>query len=113
VSVWLLGDDCASRLPPYALQSTNGNLVSSGSFAVDTTLGRLYAMTDDQPLGLVTGDLTIEGFKLTTRSPTWIARFASPQGGNSLIRWGTNGLALATGGTTPAIALISGSIVSR
>ena len=95
------------------LQSTNGNLVSSGPFAVDTTLSRLYAMTDDQPLGLTAGDITIEGFNLTTRLPTWIARFASPQSGSSLIRWGTNGLAFATGGTAPTIALISGSIVSR
>ncbi len=102
-----------TTLPPYPLQSTNGNLVSSGSFAVDTTLSRLYAMTDDQPLGLTTGDLTIEGFNLTTRSPTWIARFVSPQSGSSLIRWGTNGLAFATGGAAPTIVLISGSIVSR
>jgi hypothetical protein len=102
-----------TTLPPYPLQSTNGNIVSSGSFAVDTALGRLYAITDDQPLGMTTGDLTIEGFNMTTRSPTWIARFASPQGGESLIRWGTNGLAFTTGGVTPTITLISGSIVSR
>jgi hypothetical protein len=47
----------------------------------------------------------------TTLSP--FARFASPQGGSSLIRWGTNGLAFATGGVTPTVVPISGSIVSR
>jgi hypothetical protein len=102
-----------TTLPPYPLQSSSGNLVSSQSFAVDTALGRFYAMTDDQPFGLTTGDLTIEGFNLTSRAPTWIARFASPQEGRSLIRWGTNGLAFVTGGVTPSLVLISGSIVSR
>jgi len=36
------------------------------------------------------------------------------QGGNSLLRWGTNGLAFTSGGiTAPTIELISGSIVVR
>jgi len=103
-----------TKLPPYPLQSTSGNFVSSGSYTIDTTLNRLFATTGDQPLGVTNGYFTLESFNMTTLSPTWIARFQAGQGGNSLLRWGTNGLAFTSGGiTAPTIELISGSIVVR
>jgi hypothetical protein len=77
--------------------------------------GLVYSgTTGDQPLGVTNGYFTLESFNMTTSSPTWIARFQAGQGGNSLLRWGTDGLAFTSGGiTAPTIELISGSIVVR
>jgi hypothetical protein len=87
----------------------------SYSFAVDALLNRAYFMTDDSSIA-VPGQMTFEGFNLTTQAPTWLARFPSsnPLGGR-MIRWGSNGIAFVggTAAASPNITLISGSIVSR
>jgi len=87
----------------------------SYSFAVDAPLNRAYFMTDDSSI-TTSGQMTLEGFNLTTRAPTWLARFPSsnPLGGR-MIRWGSNGIAFVGGNfaASPNITLISGSVVSR
>lgn len=101
---------------PFGLQNSNpaGTSVTSSSFAVDASLNRAYFMTNDSPNTTI-GQMTLEGFNLTTQSPTWITRFpaANPLGGR-MIRWGANGLAFVGGNAaSPNITLISGSAISR
>jgi len=100
-------------LQTFPLQNTNpiGSTVTAGWVAVDTSLSRAYALTNDTPYQSVTGQ-TIEGFDLTTLQSTWIARFPSIK--TRIIRWGTNGLAFFDGNAlNPAIIVISGSVVTR
>jgi hypothetical protein len=100
---------------PFVLQNSTENLVTSFSFAVDTSLNRAYFMTDDTP-NLTPGQMTLQGFNLKTQMPTWITRFpsANPLGGR-MLRWGSNGLAFVGGNAaaSPNITLLSGSVVSR
>jgi hypothetical protein len=101
--------------PPFNFLSSSpyGNSYSY-SFAIDASLNRAYFMTSDTPLG-TTSDMTLEGFNLTTRAPTWLARFPSsnPLGGR-MIRWGSDGIAFIGGNASaPSITLISGSVISR
>jgi hypothetical protein len=103
--------------PPFNMLRTSsyaGNS-QSYSFAVDGLLKRAYFMTDDSSIA-IPGQMTLEGFNLTTQAPTWLARFPSsnPLGGR-MIRWGSNGIAFVGGNfaASPNITLISGSIVSR
>jgi hypothetical protein len=95
--------------------SSYGGNSQSYSFAVDGLLNRAYFMTDDSSIASP-GQMTLEGFNLTTQAPTWLARFPSsnPLGGR-MIRWGSNGIAFVGGNAaaSPNITLISGSIVSR
>jgi hypothetical protein len=101
---------------PFALQNTNyasGN-VNSFAFAIDASLNRAYFLTTDTAF-LTPGQMTIQGFKLSTQQLTWLARFpaANPEGGR-LLRWGTNGLAFPGGNVgAPNVTLISGSVVAR
>jgi hypothetical protein len=103
--------------PSFNMLSTSyyGGNSHSYAFAVDSSLNRAYFMTDDSSIGNP-GQMTLEGFNLTTQAPTWLARFPSsnPLGGR-LIRWGSNGIAFVGGNAaaSPNITLISGSIVSR
>ena len=94
--------------------SYSGNS-QSYSFAVDAPLNRAYFMTDDTSIA-TPGQMTLEGFNLTTQAPTWLARFPSsnPLGGR-VIRWGSNGIAFVGGNfaASPNITLISGSAISR
>jgi trimeric autotransporter adhesin len=105
-----------STQTPFAMQNTNpiGTTVTSFASAVDTALNRGYFLTNDSPQGVI-GQLTIEGFNLTTQQPTWIARFPSPQVMPfPLLRWGSNGLAFVTfTGGASYLTLISGGVVSR
>lgn len=95
--------------------SSYGGNSQSYSFAVDAPLNRAYFMTDDSSIANP-GQMTLEGFNLTTRAPTWLARFPSsnPLGGR-MIRWGSNGIAFVGGNfaASPNITLISGSVISR
>jgi len=97
------------------LTSNYGGNGHSYSFAVDGALNRAYFMTDDSSI-TTSGQMTLEGFNLATRAPTWLARFPSsnPLGGR-VIRWGSNGIAFVGGNfaASPNITLISGSVVSR
>jgi len=96
----------ASSLTNYADSS-----VSAGSFIVDTSLSRAYAITSDTAYESATGQ-TIEGFNLTTLQPTWIARFPSIR--SRIVRWGTNGLAFFDGNPlNPSVIFISGTVVAR
>jgi hypothetical protein len=103
--------------PPFnmLLTSSYAGNSQSYSFAVDGLLNRAYFMTDDSSIA-IPGQMTLEGFNLTTQTPTWLARFPSsnPLGGR-MIRWGSNGIAFVGGNAaaSPNITLISGSIVSR
>jgi hypothetical protein len=100
-------------LQTFPLQNTNpaGSTVTAGWVAVDTSLSRAYALTNDTPYQSVTGQ-TIEGFNLATLQPTWIARF--PSINSRIIRWGANGLAFFNGNVlNPAVVVISGSVVTR
>jgi hypothetical protein len=106
-------DPSSGVLQTFPLQNTNpiGSAVTAGWVAVDTSLSRAYALTNDTPYQSVTGQ-TIEGFNLATLQPTWIARFPSIEG--RIIRWGTNGLAFFDGSAlNPAVIVISGSVVTR
>ena len=71
-------------------------------------------MTSDTTVA-TPGDMTLQGFNLTTQAPTWVTRFpASNPVGGRMIRWGTNGLAFVGGNAAaPNITLISGSVISR
>jgi hypothetical protein len=101
-------------LTPFTMQSSNEPVAVSESFVADTTLNRAFALTNDQPVGLGFGDITVEGFNLTTQQPTWITRFAAPQGGGPMVRWGTNGLAFPENTADNfQIVLINGPVVSR
>jgi hypothetical protein len=95
--------------------SSYGGNSQSYSFAVDASLNRAYFMTDDSSIA-IPGQMTLEGFNLTTQAPTWLARFPSsnPLGGR-MIRWGSNGIAFVGGNAaaSPNITLISGSVISR
>jgi hypothetical protein len=95
--------------------SSYGGNSQSYAFAVDATLNRAYFMTDDSSLA-TPGQMTLEGFNLTTQVPVWLARFPSsnPLGGR-MIRWGANGIAFVGGNfaASPNITLISGSVISR
>jgi hypothetical protein len=97
------------------LTSSYGGNSQSYSFAVDASLNRAYFMTDDSSLA-TPGQMTLEGFNLTTQVPVWLARFpaSSPLGGR-MIRWGSNGIAFVGGNfaASPNITLISGSVISR
>jgi hypothetical protein len=101
---------------PFALQNSNyaGGNVDSFAFAIDASLNRAYFLTTDTAF-LTPGQMTIQGFNLSTQQLTWLARFpaANPEGGR-LLRWGTNGIAFPGGNVgAPKLTLISGSVVGR
>lgn len=103
----------SGSLQSFPLQNTNPSSYSAtaGSFAIDTSLSRAYAVTSDMAYQSVTGQ-TVEGFNLATLQPTWITRFRSIH--SRIVRWGPNGLAFFDGNVSnPAIILISGSVVTR
>jgi trimeric autotransporter adhesin len=104
-----------ATLAPYPMLATEGGLTSSFSLAVDPVLSRVFATTDDQPLSNngAPNSLTVQGFDLVSRKPTWLARFNSRQMEGPLIRWGNNGLAFETVGQTTQLVLISGSVIAR
>src|SRR6202012_4432977 len=62
--------------PPFSFLSFTpaGSTSNSFFYALDTSLIRAYFMTSDSPNG-TTGDMTLEGFNLTTQAPTLVARF--------------------------------------
>jgi hypothetical protein len=101
---------------PFALLNSNyaSGDVNSFAFSIDASLNRAYFLTTDTAF-LTPGQMTIQGFNLSTQQLTWLARFpaANPEGGR-LLRWGTNGLAFPGGNiAAPKLTLISGSVVSR